>query len=115
MSWLVASMGSAGIPSDRAKTFAEPPGTTATGDRLRDLGGVAAVVGVLDDQVESALQRVGQQVTPRSGGGGGVGVDDQHGTHDAPVYGIGVATLTSVDTVAPVPDVVPGVVRSAGL
>ena len=30
MSWLVASVGSGLMPSDRAKTLAEPPGTTAT-------------------------------------------------------------------------------------
>ncbi|COX13208.1 Uncharacterised protein [Mycobacterium tuberculosis] len=30
MSWLVAAIGSAEIPSARASTLAEPPGTTAT-------------------------------------------------------------------------------------
>ena len=123
MSWLVAATGSFAIPSDRASTFAEPPGTTATagtgpagpewGTRaaeqavdhpahravaavhddqvdsvgnclLREFGPMTTVVGVLDGELEAALERVCQQIASGRSGGSGCWVHNQHGTHDRP-------------------------------
>ena len=65
MSWLVAATGSGEIPSDRASTFAEPPGTTATAgtgpaggragaaEQAVDHAAHRAVAAVHDDQVDS--------------------------------------------------------------
>ena len=66
MSWLVASTGPGGMPSDRAVTFAEPPGTIASaGTCPVGVAGAAeqavdhvadrAVAAVHDDQVDPVL------------------------------------------------------------
>src|SRR4051812_863215 len=108
-SWFVASIGSGLMPSARANTLAEPPGTTPTAGAgppgpaspriplttaftvpsppwTISLDGVAAVVGVRDGQRGAALQRVGEQVTPRRSGRRRVGVHDQHGAHGVRAY-----------------------------
>ena len=126
MSWFVAATGSGEMPSERASTFAEPPGTTATaghvprrrsspglpssplttpltvpsppctmtrstpsrGGRCRDFDPVAAVVGVLDGELQAALERVSQQVAAGRSGRSGCWVHDQHGAHDARAYAV---------------------------
>ena len=50
---------------------------------LRDLDGVAPVVGVLDGELDPAFQGMRQQVARRGGRRGGVRVDDQDGAHEA--------------------------------
>ncbi len=50
----------------------------------RDLGGVPGVIGVLDGEADAALERVGQQVAAGGRGGGGIGIHDEHGTHEPP-------------------------------
>src|SRR5699024_10971977 len=53
---------------------------------VRQFGRVPAVGGLHDLELEPAGQRMGEQIPPLRGGGGGVGVDDQQGAHNRSPY-----------------------------
>ena len=65
----------------------------AVADRLlTDLDGVPAMIGVLDGQAHPTFQGMGQQIPARRGRRGGIGVHDQHSTHEPRAYRDGRAS-----------------------